>query len=84
MIYELRRPKQIDPNKTYPALFVMHGIGNNEHNMLSLVNGFEEQFFIFSIRDHLEHPPGYAYFMIEGFGKLELNEYLLYNKDIRE
>ncbi|WP_378935756.1 alpha/beta hydrolase [Metabacillus herbersteinensis] len=69
MIYELRRPRQIDPNKTYPALFVMHGIGSNEQNMLSLVNGLEEQFYIFSIRGHLEQPPGFAYFTIQGYGK---------------
>jgi phospholipase/carboxylesterase len=69
MIYELRRPKHIDPNKTYPALFVMHGIGSNEQNMLSLVKGLEEQFYIFSIRGHLEQSPGYAYFTIQGYGK---------------
>jgi phospholipase/carboxylesterase len=69
MIYELRRPKNIDPEKTYPALFVMHGIGSNEQNMLSLVEGLEEQFFIFSIRGHLVHPPGFAYFTIQGYGK---------------
>jgi phospholipase/carboxylesterase len=69
MIYELRRPKNMDPEKTYPALFIMHGIGSNEQNMLSLVEGLEEQFFIFSIRGHLAHPPGFAYFTIQGYGK---------------
>lgn len=69
MIYELRRPKQIDPNKTYPAIFVMHGIGSNEQDILSLVNGLEEQFYIFGIQGHLEQPPGFAYFTIEGYGK---------------
>lgn len=69
MIYELRRPKQIDPEKTYPAMFIMHGIGSNEQNMLSLVDGLEDQFFIFSIRGHLPQPPGYAFFTIQGYGK---------------
>lgn len=69
MIYELRRPKQFDPTKTYPALFVLHGIGSNEQNMWSLINGLEEQFFIFSVRGHLEQAPGFAYFTIRGFGK---------------
>ncbi|MED1471851.1 esterase [Bacillus salipaludis] len=69
MIYELRRPKQTDPNKIYPALFVMHGIGSNEQNMMSLVEGLEEKFFIFSVRGHLTQPPGYAFFTIEGYGK---------------
>jgi len=69
LIYEIRQPKQVDPDKTYPALFVMHGIGSNEKNMLSLVEGLEEQFFIFSVRGHLTQPPGYAYFTIQGYGK---------------
>ncbi len=69
MIYEIRRPKQIDPTKTYPALFVMHGMGSDEQNMLSMVNGLEEQFYIFSIRGHLEQPPGFTFFTIEGYGK---------------
>jgi phospholipase/carboxylesterase len=68
MIYELRRPKEINPDKKYPALFIMHGIGSNEQNMLSLVNGLEEQFYIFSIRGHLSQPPGFAYFTIQGYG----------------
>ncbi|MED4584468.1 esterase [Brevibacillus choshinensis] len=69
MLYELRRPKQADPNQTYPALFIMHGIGSNEQNMLSLVDGLEEKFYIFSIRGHLSQPPGYAFFTIQGYGK---------------
>ena len=69
MVYELHRPNQVDPAKTYPALFVMHGIGGNEQVMLSLVNGLEEQFYIFSIRGHLQQGSGFAYFTIEGIGK---------------
>ncbi|PLS09549.1 alpha/beta hydrolase [Neobacillus cucumis] len=69
MIYELRLPAKMDPDKTYPALFLMHGIGSNEQNMLPLVEGLQDQFFIFSIRGHLSQPPGYAFFTIEGYGK---------------
>ena len=67
--YELRQPKNIEERKKYPALFVMHGMGSNEQNMLQLVDGLEETFFIFSVRGHLPQPPGYAYFTIQGFGK---------------
>ncbi|RHW34137.1 esterase [Neobacillus notoginsengisoli] len=69
MVYEMQRPKQENPNKLYPAIFVMHGIGSNEQNMLSLVKGLEEDFIIFSIRGHLKQPPGFSYFTIEGYGK---------------
>ena len=68
MVYELRQPKEIQPGKTYPALFLMHGMGSNEQDMLSLFEEIED-FYIFSIRGPLSQPPGYAYFTIQGFGK---------------
>lgn len=69
MIHELRRPTKVIPGKKYPALFVMHGIGSNEQNMLPLANGLEDSFYIFNVRGHLTHGPGYAYFTIQGYGK---------------
>ncbi len=69
MIYELRRPRNVVQGEKYPALFIMHGIGSNEQNMLSLVDGLEDRFYIFSVRGHLPHGPGFAYFTIEGYGK---------------
>lgn len=69
MIYEIRKPTQMESNKQYPALLVMHGIGSNEQNMISLLEGLEDKFYIFSVRGHLSQPPGYAYFTIEGYGK---------------
>ncbi|MGG7618091.1 alpha/beta hydrolase [Bacillus coreaensis] len=69
MLYELRKPSYIDPNKKYPAIFVMHGMGSNEQNMLPVVEGLDEKFYIFSIRGPLSQPPGFAYFTIQGYGK---------------
>ncbi|WP_409275913.1 alpha/beta hydrolase [Neobacillus sp. SCS-31] len=69
MNYELRRPRNAVQGEKYPALFIMHGIGSNEQNMLSLVDGLEDRFYIFSVRGHLPHGPGFAYFTIEGYGK---------------
>jgi phospholipase/carboxylesterase len=68
LYYELRKPRE-ESNKRYPALFLMHGMGSNEKDLLSLAEGLEENFYIFSIRGHLEQPPGYAFFTIEGYGK---------------
>jgi phospholipase/carboxylesterase len=69
MIYDIRHPKSVVPGKKYPALFLMHGIGSNEQNMLSMVDGLEEDFFVFSVRGHLTQGMGFAYFTIEGYGK---------------
>ncbi|MGW9164851.1 alpha/beta hydrolase [Priestia megaterium] len=69
MMYELCKPSRVELNKTYPAIFVMHGMGSNEQNMLSLVDGLDDTFYIFSIRGPLSYPPGFAYFTIQGYGK---------------
>jgi phospholipase/carboxylesterase len=69
MTYQLRKPQNIVPGKKYPVLFVMHGIGSNEFNMLSLVEGLEDSFYIFSVRGHLIQGSGFAYFTIQGYGK---------------
>ncbi|WP_349654938.1 dienelactone hydrolase family protein [Neobacillus sp. 114] len=69
LTYSLLKPEQVDPDKSYPALFLMHGMGSNEQDLLPLVAGLEEKFFIFSIRGPLVQPPGFAFFTIEGFGK---------------
>lgn len=69
MIYELRKPSKIEPDKTYPAIFVMHGMGSNEQNMLPLVEELKDTFYIFSVRGNLAQPPGFAYFTIQGYGK---------------
>ena len=68
-IYEVRMPATEELGRTYPAIFLMHGMGSNEHDILTLVSGLEKDAYIFSIRGSIEHPPGFAYFTIEGFGK---------------
>ncbi len=69
MFYELKRPKSIIPTKKYPALFMIHGRGSNERNMFDVVDGLEEDFFIFSIRGHIPQPPGYSFFTFKVYGQ---------------
>lgn len=68
MKYEISKPAIVRPNKKNPAIFVMHGMGSNELDMLPLVKELEDKFFIFSVRGHISQPPGYAYFTIKKFG----------------
>ena len=68
LIYELRTPEHIEPGKKYPVIFLLHGMGSNEQNMMPLVSGIEKELFVFSIRGPLQQPPGYAFFTIQGFG----------------
>lgn len=67
--YKLRKPSYLVSEKSYPALFILHGMGSNEHDLLPLVDKLADQFFIFSLRGPIAQPPGFAFFTIEGFGK---------------
>ncbi|MGG3449851.1 alpha/beta hydrolase [Domibacillus aminovorans] len=68
LVYELRSPENIEPGKKYPAIFLLHGMGSNEQNMMPLVSGMDKNRFVFSIRGPIQQPPGYAFFTIQGFG----------------
>lgn len=68
MVYECSKPKIVDPNKRYPALFLIHGKGSNERNMFDIVHGLEEEFYIFSIRGHIPQRPGYSFFTFKIYG----------------
>ncbi|AXI08876.1 esterase [Oceanobacillus zhaokaii] len=69
LVYELRKPTEIEEGKSYPALYLIHGMGSNEQDLLQLVQGLEETYFIFSVRGPIVQPPGYAFFTMEEFGK---------------
>ncbi|MER2089774.1 MAG: alpha/beta fold hydrolase [Sporosarcina sp.] len=68
LIYELRSPEHIEPGKKYPVIFLLHGLGSNEQNMMPFVSGIEQELFVFSIRGPLHQSPGYTFFTIQGFG----------------
>src|SRR3954452_11392765 len=66
-IFKYTEPKTID--KKMPALFLFHGMGSNEENLLPLVKSFEETHHIFSLRGPIVSNPGYAYFTIAAVDK---------------
>ena len=67
-IFKYTEPKTTD--KKMPALFLLHGIGSNEEDLLPLVKSFEETHHIFSLRGPMVINPGeYAYFTIAAFDK---------------
>ncbi len=59
------QPTQMDATKKYPALFLLHGMGSNEDDLPQLVQGFQEQCHIFSLRGPIAQKPGYAFFTIQ-------------------
>jgi phospholipase/carboxylesterase len=68
LYYELKKPSNLNPDKKYPVLFMLHGMGSNEKDLPPLVEGFENEMFIFSLRGPIIQPPGYAFFTFQNFG----------------
>jgi phospholipase/carboxylesterase len=73
-IFKYTAPKTTD--KKMPALFLFHGMGSNEENLLPLVKSFEETHHIFSLRGPMVINPGeYAYHTITAFDKPVRDEF---------
>ncbi|WCK52333.1 alpha/beta hydrolase-fold protein [Aneurinibacillus sp. Ricciae_BoGa-3] len=66
--YKILLPAKIEEEKKYPVIFVMHGIGSNEENVLSLVQELRDDFILIGIRGPLNQGNGFAYFTIQGYG----------------
>lgn len=62
-------PKNIDTTNKYPAIFLLHGMGSNEDDLPQLVQDFQEQCHIFSLRGPITQKPGYAFFTIQEVGQ---------------
>jgi len=52
-----------------PAIFLFHGLGSNEEDLLQLVGEFKGQCHIFSLRGPITHSPGFAFYTFEEEGK---------------
>jgi len=63
------QPTNMDPTKKYPAIFLLHGMGSHEDVLPQLVQDFQEQCHIFSLRGPITQHPGYAFFTIQEVGQ---------------
>jgi phospholipase/carboxylesterase len=63
------QPTNMDPTKKYPAIFLLHGMGSHEDDLPTLVQDFQEQCHIFSLRGPITQKPGYAFFTIQEVGQ---------------
>lgn len=52
-----------------PAIFLLHGMGSHEEDLLQLVQDFKDSHHIFSLRGPIIFDPGYAFFTMEEEGK---------------
>ena len=45
-----------------PAIFLLHGLGSDEKDLVQLVDSFSSQCHIFSLQGPIQHRPGYAFY----------------------
>lgn len=51
------------------AIFLFHGLGSDENDLMQLVEPFVESCHIFSLQGPVKHPPGYAFYTFAEEGK---------------
>ncbi|HWL22951.1 MAG TPA: dienelactone hydrolase family protein [Ureibacillus sp.] len=61
--------KHIAPtNESKASIFLLHGLGSNEEDLLQLVEVFKGNCHIFSLRGPITHRPGFAFYTFEEEG----------------
>ncbi len=76
-VFKYSAPKESGERK--PAIFLFHGYGSDEKDLLSLVENFNETYHIFSLRGPITIFPGYAFWNFEENGqpvRVEFDEVL--------
>lgn len=68
-LYDIHVPSNIDSERTYPAIFTLHGKGSDERDMFGLVSPLAEQFIVINIRGDLTAGAGYQYYELKGIGQ---------------
>lgn len=66
-VFEHSTPEESAKKK--PAIFLFHGYGSDERDLLSLVEDFKETHHIFSLRGPITVFPGYAFWNFEENGQ---------------
>ena len=72
-VFEYSAPEELDKKK--PAIFLFHGYGSDERDLLSLVEDFKETYHIFSLRGPITVFPGYAFWNFEENGSFVVAEF---------
>lgn len=64
--------KHLIPENTgdkQPAIFLLHGLGSNEDDLLQLVEPLSKTCHLFSLQGPIQHRPGFAFYTFEEEGK---------------
>ncbi|WP_331281099.1 alpha/beta hydrolase [Paenibacillus sp. 1-18] len=66
--YDIHLSSQLDPNRTYPTIFTLHGKGSNEQDIYGVVEPLSEELIIIGIRGDLPMGGGFQYYELKSLG----------------
>lgn len=69
-IFKHYEPKNMGEGEK-PAIFLLHGLGSNEDDLLQLMGDLNNDCHIFCLRGPISHDPGYAFYTFAEEGKPE-------------
>ncbi len=72
-VFEYSAPEGLE--KHIPAIFLFHGYGSDERDLLPLVEDFKETHHVFSLRGPITIFPGYAFWNFEENGSFVIAEF---------
>lgn len=67
--YSFKHIKPKVKSNQSPAIFLFHGLGSDEEDLLQIIGEIKEVCHIFSLRGPISHRPGYAFYTFEEEGK---------------
>lgn len=67
-VYEIHLPPRMEPGRTYPTMFTLHGKGSHERNMYGLVEPLAEECILIGIRGDQMLGSGYQYYELKSLG----------------
>lgn len=68
-------PPDITQEKKYPVIFVMHGRGSNEKDIMNMLEALKNDAILVGIRGTLHLYQGFEYFTIKSFGNPDVDSF---------
>jgi len=72
---KISAPSPLLPNTSYPALFILHGMGSDEEDIFPLFESLKDRYFLFAVRGPIPKGSGYAFFNTLRIGYPELGSF---------
>lgn len=74
-VFTVHLPSNLEKGEKYPVIYVMHGMGSNEKDILGLIEELQNDFILIGIRGSLSKDNGFAYFNIKSFGNPDIDSF---------